>query len=198
MGLNIEYEYGQTTLEEDEKDGLLIPTITTQKELDELEQMNVEKAVQWSLVRKFSVDQIFSERFVRELHRKMFGEVWRWAGKFRRTNKNIGVDRYQIGIQLKYLLDDVKHWTKNDIYPPDEIAVRFKHRLVKIHCFSNGNGRHSRLMADIIAEHIFHKPIFSWGYGHSFGTEELRAEYIGAIKEADKGLIQPLVDFART
>jgi Fic-DOC domain mobile mystery protein B len=86
-----------------------------------------------------------------------------WAGDFRRTNKNIGVDKWQISTDLKYLLDDALYWHKNNTYPPDEIAIRFKHRLVSIHCFPNGNGRHSRLMADIIIEKIFKQAVFSWG-----------------------------------
>ena len=92
----------------------------------------------------------------------MFGEVWSWAGIFRKTNKNIGVDKYKIGVELRELCDDAKYWIKYNTYSPDEIAVRFKHRLVSIHLFPNGNGRHSRLVADIITSHIFRGETFTW------------------------------------
>lgn len=85
------------------------------------------------------------------------------AGEFRKTDKNIGIDKWQIPTELKYLLDDTKFWIDNDTYPHEEIAVRFKHRIVSIHCFANGNGRHSRLMADIIIEKVFRQPVFTWG-----------------------------------
>jgi Fic-DOC domain mobile mystery protein B len=161
MGLDVAYIDGQTPLDEDEKDGLLIPTIATRSELDEFEQQNIEQAIQWALMRSFKSDAIFTEHFICNVHRQMYAGVWGWAGEFRKTNKNIGVDKWHIPTELKYLLDDARYWHENDIYPPDEIAVRFKHRIVSIHCFPNGNGRHSRLMADIIIEKIYKQPVFS-------------------------------------
>lgn len=105
MGLEeLQYEEGQTPLDPDEKDGLLIPTVSTRSELDEVEQRNIEEAIRWTLERRkrFSVEEIFSEQFVMELHRRMYGEAWKWAGDFRDTNKNIGVDEYQIGTGIGY------------------------------------------------------------------------------------------------
>ncbi len=163
MGLDLDYIDGQTPLDEDEKEGLLIPTIATRGELDEFEQQNIEQAVQWTLTRNFRQQAIFTEAFVRDLHKRMYGKVWAWAGEFRKTNKNIGVDKWQIPVELKTLLDDVNYWAEHNTYLPEEIAVRFKHRIVSIHCFPNGNGRHSRLMADIIIEKIYKQPLFSWG-----------------------------------
>jgi Fic-DOC domain mobile mystery protein B len=163
MGLDLDYIDGQTLLDEEEKGGLLIPTIATRGELDEFEQQNIEQAVQWTLGRSFKPEVIFTENFIRTVHKRMYADVWAWAGEFRKTNKNIGVDKWQIPSDLKYLLDDVKYWHENNTYPPDEIAVRFKHRIVSIHCFANGNGRHSRLIADIIIEKIYKQPVFSWG-----------------------------------
>jgi Fic-DOC domain mobile mystery protein B len=160
MGLDLDYLDGQTPLDEDEKEGLLIPTIATRSELDEFEQQNIEQAVQWSLGRSFKIETVFTEEFICALHKRMYGKVWRWAGEFRKTNKNIGVDKWQIPTELKYLLDDLIYWYTNQTYPPDEIAIRFKHRIVSIHCFPNGNGRHSRLLADIVIEKIF-KVIFN-------------------------------------
>ena len=197
MGLALEYIDGQTPLDEDEKEGLLIPTIATRGELDEFEQQNIEQAVQWSLGRSFKADAVFTEDFIRALHKRMYGNVWAWAGEFRKTNKNIGVDKWQIPTELRTLLEDVKYWYENKTYNPDELTIRFKHRLVSIHCFANGNGRHSRLMADIVIEKIFKEPIYSWGAGNLVKKGDPRTAYLNAIKAADKGDIKPLIIFAR-
>ena len=163
MGLNIEYIDGQTPLNEEELDGLLIPSITTREELDEFEQLNIEKAIQWTFGKKWKAEQLFSEKFVKDLHKRMYGEVWKWAGAFRESEKNLGIKSYLIPAELKVLLDDALFWVENDTYSPDDLAIRFKHRLVSIHCFSNGNGRHSRLMADLIMEKLFNATFFSLG-----------------------------------
>ncbi|MBK8622699.1 MAG: mobile mystery protein B [Saprospiraceae bacterium] len=196
MGLGFDYIHGQTPLDPDEMDGLLIPTIATQGELDEFEQQNIEKAIQWSMSRSFKADTIFSEEFIKRLHSKMFGDIWSWAGNFRKTNKNMDVDWWKIPHELKILIDDAVYWYKHDIYPPDEMAIRFKHRLVSIHCFSNGNGRHSRLMADIIIEKIFKKQIFTWGGQNLTKKGEARIVYLHALKAADLGAYSPLLEFA--
>jgi len=197
MGLEYEYEDGQTPLDEDEKDGLLIETITTQGELDEHEQRNIEKAIEWTIHNKLKSEKILSEKFIKELHRKMFSEIWKWAGEFRQSEKNIGVNWIAIPIDLRTLLDDTKYWIKNSTYSPDEIAIRFKHRLVNIHCFPNGNGRHSRIMADIIIDSVFDKEIFTWHHSNMVRAGEVRAKYIAAIREGDKGNINKLIEFAR-
>ena len=127
----------------------------------------------------------------------MFGNVWAWAGKFRKTNKNIGVEWVNIPIELKALLDDALFWVEHKTYPPDEIAIRLKHRLVNIHCFPNGNGRHSRMMADIIIESIFKKEFFSWHSSNMVKPDETRKKYIAAIRAADAGDIKPLLKFSR-
>jgi len=198
MGLNLTYIEGQTPLDEDEKQDLLIPTISTQGELDEFEQQNIESAVQWTMFHASSADEIFTEQFVRRLHQRMFGDVWSWAGSFRRTNKNIGVDKFEIGIALRKLLDDARYWIDHETYDGDEIAVRFKHRLVHIHCFANGNGRHSRLMADVIVEDIYDRSPFTWGRGSLRKKGEARSMYLAALRAADEGDIAPLLEFARS
>jgi len=198
MGLNLEYIYGQIPLEEEEKDEILIPTISTRAELDEFEQKNIEDAIQWILVKSLDIHAIFSQNFVLELHRRMFGSVWSWAGEFRKTNKNLGVDKWQISTELKTLTDDAVFWIKNEEFPQDEIAVRYKHRLVSIHCFPNGNGRHSRLMADVIVDKVFNRKVFSWGSGSLMKKGEARSTYLKALKEADQGNLSPLLTFARS
>ena len=197
MGLEFVYEDGQTPLSEEEKEGLLIKTITIHGELDEYEQLNIEKAIQWIMRQKLKKKSILTEKFIKALHKKMLGEVWSWAGEFRRSEKNIGVSWIRIGMDLKVLMDDTHYWIENATYAPDEIAIRFKHRLVNIHCFPNGNGRHSRIMADIIVESIFEAPIFSWNHSNMVKADETRKSYINAIREGDKGNIKPLIIFAR-
>jgi Fic-DOC domain mobile mystery protein B len=160
MGLRLVYDAGQTHLDENEKEGLKVKSITTQKELDELEQLNIEKAVEWILSVQLKPEKIVTEQFVKNLHKKMYGDVWKWAGQFRKTDKNIGISWTQIGTTLKTLIDDTAYWIENKTYPPEEIAIRFKHRIVSIHCFPNGNGRHSRLIADVIMESVFGKEMF--------------------------------------
>jgi len=198
MGLNIEYSDGQTPLDDDEKEGLKIPAIITRGELDEFEQQNIEQAIIWTIKRKFRVDDILTEKFVKQIHRKMYADVWVWAGEFRTTNKNPGVDKWEIGAELEKLLDDTKYWINHQTYSDDEIALRCKHRMVSIHCFTNGNGRHSRLMADIIISHAFKQPVFSWGTKHPTLPGESRSEYLKAIRVADNGDYLPLLDFARS
>ncbi len=198
MGLDVDYIDGQTPLDEDEKEGLLIPTIATRGELDEFEQQNIEQAISWSLKRSLKAEAVFKENFMKEVHKRMYGGVWAWAGEFRKTNKNIGIDKWQIPTELRYLLDDVKFWYANKSYSPEEITIRFKHRLVSIHCFANGNGRHSRLMADIIIEKLYKQPVFTWGAANLIKPSDTRAAYLFAIKTADAGNIEPLILFARS
>jgi Fic-DOC domain mobile mystery protein B len=198
MGLNSDYIDGQTPLNEEEKNGLLIPSITTREELDEFEQLNIEKAIQWTFGKKWKAEQLFSEKFVKDLHKRMYGEVWKWAGAFRESEKNLGIKSYLIPAELKVLLDDALFWVENDTYSPDELAIRFKHRLVSIHCFSNGNGRHSRLMADLIMEKLFNATFFSWGSSNLVKATETRKAYIKAVKMADKQDLQPLIVFAKS
>jgi Fic-DOC domain mobile mystery protein B len=198
MGLNSDYIDGQTPLNEEEQNGLLIPSITTREELDEFEQLNIEKAIQWTFGKKWKAEQLFSEKFVKDLHKRMYGEVWKWAGAFRDSEKNLGIKSYLIPAELKVLLDDAIFWVQNDTYSPDELAIRFKHRLVSIHCFSNGNGRHSRLMADLIMEKVFNATFFSWGSSNLVKATDTRKAYIKAVKMADKQDLQPLIVFAKS
>ncbi len=197
MGLELAYGYGQTPLDDDEKEGLLVH-VNTRQELDELEQRNIEEAIRWTMHRRkrFSRDEILTEGFIKLLHQKMFGDVWSWAGSFRKTDKNLGIDKFQVGIALKTLLDDCGFWITNKTFTEEEIAVRFKHRIVSIHCFANGNGRHSRLIADIIIEKIFLKDFFTWGANDATNSGSTRTKYLDALHAADKGNITPLLVFA--
>ena len=198
MGLEINYLDGQTPLSEEEIDGLKISSITTREELDEFEQLNIEKAIQWSFGKKIQAKDLFSEKFIRGLHKRMYGDVWLWAGSFRNSEKNLGIKSFLIPVQLKQLLDNALFWYENKILTPDEIAVRFKHELVSIHCFPNGNGRHSRLMADLIMEKLYNKPFLTWGSSDLVKATEKRKAYIEAIKMADNLDLTKLILFAKS
>lgn len=197
MGLIFEYIEGQTPIDEDEKNDLKVRGLTLKSELDELEQVNIEESIKWSLKLTLSIEEIICEQFVKELHQKMYGKVWKWAGKFRSTNKNIGVDKYSIGIELRQLCDDFNYWHSHDIYLPKERAIRFKHRIVQIHCFPNGNGRHSRLIADIIMSKIYKEDFFHWrGTRNLTEASDIRSDYLFALREADKGNFEHLMQFS--
>ncbi len=198
MGLSLEYIHSTTLLSPEEMGGLKIKSISTQGELDEFEQQNIEKAIQWTFGKKLNPASLVSEKFILEIHKRMFSDVWKWAGKFRKTEKNLGIPSFKIPTELKILLDDTVFWIQNDTYSTDEICIRFKHRLVSIHCFSNGNGRHSRLMADLITERIFQIPVFTWGMKTYTSNLSAREIYLSAIKSADKLDYKPLLEFARS
>jgi Fic-DOC domain mobile mystery protein B len=199
MGLILNYIEGQTPIDEDEKEGLLIKTITTRKELDEFEQLNIQDAVEWTMRReKIKLANILTEQFIKNLHKRMFKDVWKWAGTFRKTDKNIGVEWHQVCIDLRNLISDCNYWIQNKTLSEDEIAIRFKYRIVTIHPFPNGNGRHSRLIADILIHHGFRKEIFTWGGGNISREGDIRSVYISALKEADNGNLIPLIKFARS
>jgi Fic-DOC domain mobile mystery protein B len=197
MEINI-CNQGQTPLDEEERAGLKIKSISTREELDEFEQQNIETAITWLSGQNIKLDCFLSEKFLKELHFKMFNEVWNWAGKFRLSDKNIGVNWNIIGPEIKKLLDDTKYWVENRTFSNEEIALRLKHRLVFIHPFPNGNGRCSRLLADTMMEKIFKQAIFSWG-GIAFSSVvEKRADYIKALQFADKGDYTLLLKFAKS
>ena len=198
MGLSLEYIEGQTPIDKDEKEGLLIPTISTRGELNEFEQANIEQAIEWTLKNRFSEEVILTEDFLLLVHKKMFGEVWEWAGNKRNTNKNIGVDKYQISTEIKKSIQDCRFWIGNKTFSADEIAIRFSHRIVQIHLFPNGNGRHSRLVADIIISNMFNGSVFSWGRSDLTRSGSVRSLYLEAIHCADGGDYRALIKFART
>jgi len=197
MGLNLTYIEGQAPIDRDEREGLLIKTISTREELNEFEQLNIEKAIEWTLIKKFKLEDILTRDFILKVHKQMFGEVWKWAGKLRKTNINLGVDKYKIDKEIHKLIDDCKYWVENNTLNDDEKVIRFKHRLVSIHLFPNGNGRHSRLFADIFISHGFGKKIFSWGSGNITETGEIRSQYLNAIRQADKKNYKQLLKLAR-
>jgi len=189
----IEQSDGSTPLTPEELEELVPSYIAIRSELNEAEQANISEAEEWAFRRK---RKVLDRSFLSTLHKKMFGNVWGWAGKFRKTEKNIGMDPAQIEVQLQELIDNCKYWIDNNTYEPDEIATRFHHRLVYIHPYSNGNGRHSRLATDLLLISIGREP-FSWGRESSVDTKETRAEYIAALRAADGHEFEALLAFVR-
>ncbi len=194
MPINLDYAPGATPLDADELASLIPGHITTQGELNEWEQLNIVQGDTWARRQR---KEILDDGFLRRLHQQMFGETWRWSGSFRKSDKNIGVDWLQIGVELKKLLDDARYQMANGSLPPDEIGVRFHHRLVAIHPFPNGNGRHARLMADLLVERLG-RPRFTWGSASLTDANETRQRYIAALQAADARNIAPLLAFARS
>ena len=188
-----ETDDNSTPLTEEEKQQLKARWITTRAELNELETKGIADAEIWLLKNK---NDILNEIFIKNLHKKMFGDIWKWAGTFRTTERNIGVAPYEIQPKLRILLDDVKFWIDNHTYSPKEIAIRFHHRLVQIHPFPNGNGRISRLMADLLIKQ-FDLQALNWGSGSLTEISELRKEYITALREADNGDYSFLLNFVK-
>ena len=184
-----------TPLEPEERESLLPTWITYRRELNEAEQANIAAGAAWT--RHQRRRDILTEDFVTELHRRMFGDVWAWAGKFRRTERNIGIDPVRIPVELRMTLDDARYWVEHETYPPDEIAVRLHHRLVAIHPFPNGNGRTTRLLADLLAARLGQES-FTWGRISLTDVGETRTRYIAALRAADNHDIGPLLAFARS
>lgn len=183
-----------TPLTAEEREQLIPAYITLRHELNEAEQVNIGEALRWAISRKRDV---LDQDFLSELHRRMFGDVWRWAGQYRTTPRNIGVDAYRIAMDVRQLVDDARYWVEHGTYPPDEIAVRFSHRLVAIHPFPNGNGRLSRLVGDLLARQLG-QPAFSWGRTNLIDAGATRARYVEALRAADNHDIELLLLFARS
>jgi Fic-DOC domain mobile mystery protein B len=173
----------------------LIPThITLRSELNELEQQNIAAANRWAFSRKRDV---VDEAFLRNLHRQMFHRVWRWAGQYRTTERNLGVKPHQIEPDIRQLIGDAQYWVEHNSYPADELAVRFHHRLVSVHPFPNGNGRWSRLAGDLLIVQQGGNR-FTWGSANLQAAGDVRQSYIDALHAANDHDLGPLVAFARS
>ncbi|MEJ2681903.1 MAG: mobile mystery protein B [Gammaproteobacteria bacterium] len=185
---------GSTPLDPDEMAGLLFKHVTTRGELDQLEQANIDEGMQW--LKKQKTPDVLTEGFVCDLHKRLFGKVWKWAGTFRKIEKNIGIDPVQIAIQLRQLFGDAKYWIENSTYPPKELAARFHHKLVYIHPFPNGNGRHSRIMADAVLTKLMDEEEIDWSGGYALEKMNARRDqYIAALRSADGHNFAALLEF---
>ncbi len=195
VGLDASVEDGATPIDPDEAEGLIPTHITTQADLNQWEAMNISKAQSWAFGAKRDV---LTEQFVRELHRRMFDETWEWAGKYRTTGKSVGIPAHNIAIAVRELVRDVSLWLDHETFSLEEIAVRLHHRLVTIHPFANGNGRHTRMLADLL---IWNRgqPQLAWGGpGDVAHTTQMRTAYLRALRLADNGDIRALIQFAKS
>lgn len=193
--LNIKYPLGATPLDPDELAGLIPTYISTHAELNQLEKENILEATTWALGK--TNHDCLNTSFCLDLHKRMFSTVWKWAGQIRLSDKNIGIPKEQIHTKLKLLFDDTDFWIREKTFTFDEIAARFHHRLVSIHAFANGNGRHARLMTEIVQTVNGEMP-FTWGSSDLYSSEsEARQDYLAVLKEADKGGYDPLIQFAK-
>jgi Fic-DOC domain mobile mystery protein B len=183
-----------TPLTAEEKSGLIPSYITLRRELNEAEQINVARAEQWAFSRK---REVLDEHYLRRLHKQMFRDVWSWAGEFRTSERNIGVEPWRIATELRELLENLRYWIAHQTYPIDEIVARFHHKLVWIHCFANGNGRHGRLAADLLLVSLSQSR-FTWGRHGLVNAGETRRGYMAALRAADNRDIQPLLAFVRS
>ena len=183
-----------TPLTAEEREQLIPSYITLRHELNEAEQVNIGNALGWAYARRRDV---LDQNFLNILHKRMFGDVWRWAGQYRTTARNIGVDAYRIAMDIGQTIGDARYWITHQTYSPDEIAVRFSHRVVTIHPFPNGNGRFSRLVGDLLA-HQLGQPAFTWGRANLVNAGATRADYVKALRAADNHEIEPLLLFARS
>lgn len=189
-----EADDNSTPLTAEEKDGLKLKWITLRSELNEAEARNIAQAQVWLMSNKNK--DFCSDTFLRELHKKMFGDVWKWAGTYRTSERNIGVAPYQIPMKLMQLFDDVNFWIENKTYSNREIAVRLHHKLVQIHPFPNGNGRVSRLMADLVLEKLEGTKLY-WGNTNLVNVSEIRSTYIAVLRKADAGDYSDLLEFTQ-
>lgn len=192
-GLDVD---GATALDADEAAQLLPAHLTTRAQLNAWEQANIALAAEWAFARRADVN-VLTVPFLKELHRRMFNQTWRWAGRFRTTQTNLGVVPAQINEQLGSLVADSHYWLENATYSMDDIAVRFHHRLVAIHPFPNGNGRHGRLATDLLLASR-DAPMFTWGSSNLIVAGDARAAYLIALKRADLGSQEELLRFARS
>ncbi len=189
-----EQDNASTPLSVEERNALIRSDITLRGELNDAEQQNILEADAWAFSRKRNV---LDEKFLNKLHERMYGNVWRWGGQYRQSQKNIGVPYYRIPADLRTLLDDCRYWIVHKTHEPDEISARFHHRLVWIHCYANGNGRHARLATDLLLKSLGRNR-FSWGSASLVDAGATRATYVAALRAADNHDYRPLITFVRS
>ena len=196
--INDELPLGATPLTPDDANGLIPKGILTRGQLDQFESRNIQQALTWAMKGKRKPGEILTLDFCLKLHKRMFDKTWKWAGQFRRYEVNIGnTPPVMVSMGLHHLCDDALSWVKFISYPLDELCIRFHHQMVWIHVFPNGNGRHSRIMADILMKALG-QPIFTWGKANLIHQSKNRMDYITALRAADTGSYEKLLKFAKS
>jgi Fic-DOC domain mobile mystery protein B len=198
MALTDAHSPGATPLRPEDLRGLKLLHITTYAELNEAEAANIISGQEWALrARKSDLSSMLSDDYLQLLHEKMYGQVWKWAGTYRTHDTNIGSQYPMIRTDLREFFDDARSWTDHSTFDPQELAIRTHHRIVKVHPFPNGNGRHSRLIADLLLMRHFKIERLPWGGGTLGNEDPNRVEYIAALQEADRNNYAPLIAIAR-
>ena len=188
------YVDGTTPLDPDEREGLKFPHIQTRGELNAAEQSNIQDCFLWlRRQRNFREQEYLTEEFLITLHRRMLGKVWAWAGRYRNTEKSIGVYPGDIGQEVRKLLDDANYWVEQGTWNREQFAARLHHRLEEIHPFPNGNGRHGRIMTDTVLTEVLQQSPVDWLVGTD--PEQRREEYLAALRSADDKDYGPLERF---
>jgi len=180
---------GATPLDADEAGDLIPGHLQTRDQINRWEQENILAATRWTLRTRASA---LDDATIRELHRRMFDQTWRWAGQYRRSDKNIGVPWSTVPIEVRKLVDDAAYWIRERVFDVDEVAVRLHHRLVHVHAFPDGNGRHARLWCDLFLGQNGRSPIV-WQSAQLGTAGEARSAYIVALRAADEGDMGPLL-----
>jgi Fic-DOC domain mobile mystery protein B len=193
---------GETPLSDQDLQGLKLPLLTTRGQLSAVEGPNIVSGKQWALgARRSQLPGMLSIEYLQELHRQMFRDVWQWAGEIRPTQLENAFASSVPDIRphlAGLYADAVEFWLADPKMGPDEFAVRVHHRVVKIHPFRNGNGRHSRLLADLILEKHYQVKPFTWGGGGDLGNSDPnRQQYLECLRAADKGEYDPLLKLCR-
>lgn len=198
MALTDPHALGATPLTPEDLEGLKLPA-TTHGELNELEAANIRQGQEWALrARSTRIPDMLSDQYVQRLHKEMYGEVWAWAGQYRHSDTNTGVTHTTIWPEMRTVYDDARYWIEHQTFAPDELVIRLHHRLVKVHPFPNGNGRHARMMADLVLLRHFKAARLPWG-GNTLGNSDpRRKEYISAMQAADANDYGPLLKIGRS
>lgn len=192
---------GATPLTDEERRGLRLPVLT-RAELNQVEAENISRAMTWLFLsgRRLRPASVIREAWLAGLHRRMYDQVWTWAGKYRTADRNLGVPYWQVRMDMRTLETDAQSWladTSPSRFGLDECAVRFGYRLVVIHPFPNGNGRWARLASDALVAALGGRR-FTWGGASLAEPSQVRRAYIAALQTADRtGDFEPLMAFAR-
>lgn len=184
---------GHTLVPDDELEHLKLSYIRTRGELNAAEQAGIARV--YASRRRPTLDRLLDDLYLRRLHRRMYDQVWDWAGRYRLVDTNIGIDPPQIPAAVRDLVAGAKMWF--DGGDPSVEAVRLYHRLVFIHPFVNGNGRFSRLAAHFAGRALDIEP-FTWGASLGLDTTTLRRRHLEALWAADAGDLDPLIVFSRS
>ncbi|WP_027477803.1 Fic/DOC family protein [Curvibacter gracilis] len=156
--------------------------ITAVEDMDDLELALLAQLYENVLVEELP-DRALSVADIKHWHRRWLGNVYEWAGQERSVNMGKGGFNFAAAAQIPRLLagfeaEVLQRWTPCDHLSHEGLveAIAVSHvELILIHPFREGNGRLSRLLADVMAVQAGRNPLdySSW--------ESHKAGYIAAI-----------------